>query len=98
MILLALFLLANAIPNDDTVTNSSKYLDLEQSFNFVTDCGTLDEFKCKAAKASLEDVGDLIASQLLFKVPVNICSKFKTLKNLYNVEAKAAKFHSNYCL
>lgn len=57
-----------------------------KSFIFNVNCGTLSINDCKQAKAALEQVGNLIAHEILLRVPINIFASFSILNpkdNLY---------------
>lgn len=49
------------------------FLTSSKSFNFRIECGPWNNATCQAAKDDLMVVGNLIASELFFKVPVNVC-------------------------
>ena len=49
------------------------FLSPERSFQFQLECPKWDNSTCEQAKTALQQVGTVIAKQLLFKVPVKIC-------------------------
>lgn len=79
-ILLTMFTVL-ALPSDSPV-RKQEFLDLQKSFEFSVDCGSWSPVKCKLANSALQDVGDLIAQQILFKVPIKVCVKMVPLENV----------------
>ena len=55
------------------------YLPRNESFRFHFDCTGWDIHKCDSAKTALAEVGELIATELLFYAPVVVCAKLSSV-------------------
>ena len=62
-------------PVADTNNPRHGYLARNESFKFDFNCTGWNIPKCNAAKADLAELGELIADELLFRVPVMVCAK-----------------------
>ena len=51
------------------------FLEPQNSFDFQIDCRGWE--RCEEANASLQQVGMMIANQILFKIPVKVCFSYK---------------------
>ena len=69
-LLLTLSVQCMALEGGQTSIRNRTFLAASKSFVFTVDCGSWNVTKCQAAKDDLKVVGNLIANELYFKVPV----------------------------
>ena len=78
----AVIVTSQPLPPRDSFTD---FLPLNRSFEFQVNCGSLTEFNCAQVKLGLKTVGNLIAAEILFKVPILVGVTF--------VEESFSHFH-----
>ena len=97
MILLLVVVLidfASCLEEGSIINPRHGYLAMNESFKFHFNCTGWDTPKCNAAKADLAEVGELIANELLFRVPVMVCAKITNVP-LPPTESTHSRYFAN---
>ena len=88
-----MFVTSQPVPARNTFTD---YLPQNKSFEFHVDCSNVTHVNCTQINQGFEAVGDLIAAEILIKVPILVNVTFDSeaysplLSQCYKVETQPA--------